>query len=91
MFISSSDIFKSRKLIPNFAKMLENIFLPLFEATVNPQKHKELHVFLKYVSSRFICDVNFLNQCTSCKIHLTVLNITWPYKCGHSLLIYWFE
>uniref|UniRef100_A0A8C1RYJ7 AMP deaminase n=1 Tax=Cyprinus carpio TaxID=7962 RepID=A0A8C1RYJ7_CYPCA len=44
------DIFKSRKLIPNFAKMLENIFLPLFEATVNPQKHKELHVFLKYVT-----------------------------------------
>ncbi|CDQ89234.1 unnamed protein product [Oncorhynchus mykiss] len=30
--------------------MLENIFLPLFEATVNPQKHKELHVFLKYVT-----------------------------------------
>lgn len=32
--------------------MLENIFLPLFEATVNPQKHKELHIFLKYV--RFV-------------------------------------
>ncbi|XP_076879742.1 AMP deaminase 3 isoform X2 [Brachyhypopomus gauderio] len=44
------DIFKSRKLVPNFAKMLENIFLPLFEATVNPQQHKELHVFLKYVT-----------------------------------------
>lgn len=44
-----SDIFKLKKLVPNFAKMLENIFLPLFEATVNPQKHKELHVFLKYV------------------------------------------
>ncbi|KAK1799230.1 hypothetical protein P4O66_006704 [Electrophorus voltai] len=44
------DIFKSRKLVPNFAKMLENIFLPLFEATVNPQKHKHLHVFLKYVT-----------------------------------------
>ncbi|XP_062868533.1 AMP deaminase 3 [Trichomycterus rosablanca] len=44
------DIFKSRKLVTNFAKMLENIFLPLFEATVNPQKHKELHVFLKYVT-----------------------------------------
>ncbi|XP_057189109.1 AMP deaminase 3 isoform X3 [Triplophysa rosa] len=44
------DIFKSRKLVPNFAKMLENIFLPLFEATVNPQKHKELHVFLQYVT-----------------------------------------
>ncbi|XP_030621617.1 AMP deaminase 3 [Chanos chanos] len=44
------DIFKSRKLVTNFAKMLENIFLPLFEATVNPQNHKELHVFLKYVT-----------------------------------------
>uniref|UniRef100_A0A8C1QN55 AMP deaminase n=1 Tax=Cyprinus carpio TaxID=7962 RepID=A0A8C1QN55_CYPCA len=50
ILISFSDIFKSSKLIPNFAKMLENIFLPLFEATVNPQKHKELHVFLKYVT-----------------------------------------
>ncbi|XP_018518599.1 AMP deaminase 3 isoform X1 [Lates calcarifer] len=44
------DIFKAKKLVPNFAKMLENIFLPLFEATVNPQRHKELHVFLTYVS-----------------------------------------
>uniref|UniRef100_A0A673B9C9 AMP deaminase n=2 Tax=Sphaeramia orbicularis TaxID=375764 RepID=A0A673B9C9_9TELE len=44
------DVFRSKKLVPNFAKMLENIFLPLFEATVNPQKHKAVHVFLKYVT-----------------------------------------
>ncbi|KAM9753346.1 AMP deaminase 3b isoform 2-T3 [Menidia menidia] len=44
------DIFRSKKLIPNFAKMLENIFLPLFEATVNPQKHKAVHIFLKYLT-----------------------------------------
>ncbi|KAM4744831.1 AMP deaminase 3 [Anableps anableps] len=44
------DIFKSKKLVTNFAKILENIFLPLFSTTVNPQNHKELHVFLKYVS-----------------------------------------
>lgn len=44
------DIFKSKKIVPNFAKMLENIFLPLFEVTVNPQKNKELHLFLKYVT-----------------------------------------
>lgn len=47
--LSCSDIFRSKKLIPHYAKMLENIFLPLFEATVNPQKHKATHVFLKYV------------------------------------------
>uniref|UniRef100_A0A665WQ66 AMP deaminase n=1 Tax=Echeneis naucrates TaxID=173247 RepID=A0A665WQ66_ECHNA len=44
------DIFRSKKLVPNFAKILENIFLPLFEATVNPQKHRAIHVFLKYVT-----------------------------------------
>ncbi|XP_023806621.1 AMP deaminase 3 [Oryzias latipes] len=44
------DIFKSKKLVPNFARMLENIFFPLFEATLNPQSNKELHIFLKYVS-----------------------------------------
>lgn len=52
-----SDIFKLKKLVPNFSKMLENIFLPLFEATVNPQSHKELHVFLKYVRSYFFFKV----------------------------------
>ncbi|XP_051580817.1 AMP deaminase 3-like isoform X2 [Myxocyprinus asiaticus] len=44
------DIFKLKKIIPNFSKMLENIFLPLFQATVNPQEHKEMHVFLQYVT-----------------------------------------
>lgn len=44
------DIFRSKGLLPNFAKMLENIFLPLFEATINPKDHKELHLFLKYVT-----------------------------------------
>ncbi|XP_047243719.1 AMP deaminase 3-like isoform X2 [Girardinichthys multiradiatus] len=44
------DIFKSKKLVPHFAKILENVFLPLFEATINPQKHKKTHVFLKYVT-----------------------------------------
>ncbi|XP_029009489.1 AMP deaminase 3b isoform X2 [Betta splendens] len=44
------DIFRAKKLVPNFAKILENIFLPLFQATVNPQKHNAVHVFLKYVT-----------------------------------------
>ncbi|XP_017915020.1 PREDICTED: AMP deaminase 3 isoform X1 [Capra hircus] len=44
------DIFRLKKLLPSFGKMLENIFLPLFEATINPQDHRELHLFLKYVT-----------------------------------------
>lgn len=49
--IFPSDIFRSKKLLPNFGKMLENIFLPLFKATIDPQGHRELHLFLKYVSA----------------------------------------
>lgn len=30
--------------------MLEYIFIPVFEATINPQAHKELSVFLRHVS-----------------------------------------
>uniref|UniRef100_A0A8C4R7W7 AMP deaminase n=1 Tax=Eptatretus burgeri TaxID=7764 RepID=A0A8C4R7W7_EPTBU len=44
------DIFRSKNVISSFGEMLKNIFLPLFEATVNPQKHKKLHVFLKHVT-----------------------------------------
>ncbi|XP_066439639.1 AMP deaminase 3 isoform X2 [Eleutherodactylus coqui] len=44
------DIFKSKKILPDFSKMLENIFLPLFEATINPSDHKELYLFLNYVT-----------------------------------------
>lgn len=49
-FFPFSDIFRSKNILPSFGKMLENIFLPLFEATINPKDHKELHLFLKYVS-----------------------------------------
>lgn len=35
--------------------MLEYIFVPVFEATVNPQAHKELSVFLRHVSVTWWC------------------------------------
>lgn len=45
-----SDIYKSAKIVKNFQEILENIFMPLFEVTRNPQSHPELHKFLIYVS-----------------------------------------
>ncbi|KAM9015154.1 AMP deaminase 3 isoform 6-T6 [Ara ararauna] len=44
------DIFRSKNILPSFGKMLENIFVPLFKATINPKDHRELHLFLKYVT-----------------------------------------
>lgn len=33
----------------SFQEILDNLFLPLFEATNEPEKHPELHRFLQYV------------------------------------------
>ncbi|XP_013865785.1 AMP deaminase 1 isoform X3 [Austrofundulus limnaeus] len=44
------DIFRGRNFVPHFGKMLENIFLPVFQATIDPQSHPELSIFLNHVT-----------------------------------------
>lgn len=46
----SSDVYHTKKQLANFQEMLENIFMPLFEVTINPRSHPELHLFLQHVS-----------------------------------------
>ncbi|XP_045600064.1 AMP deaminase 2 isoform X1 [Procambarus clarkii] len=43
------DIYKSNNIIDNFSVILDNLFRPLFEVSVNPSSHPELHAFLQYV------------------------------------------
>uniref|UniRef100_A0A3Q2NY06 AMP deaminase n=1 Tax=Fundulus heteroclitus TaxID=8078 RepID=A0A3Q2NY06_FUNHE len=43
------DVYHTKKQLPNFQEMLENIFRPLFEVTVDPGSHPELHLFLQHV------------------------------------------
>lgn len=47
-----SDVYRTKGQLANFQEMLENIFLPLFEATVHPASHPELHLFLEHVRER---------------------------------------
>uniref|UniRef100_H2Z4Z0 AMP deaminase n=1 Tax=Ciona savignyi TaxID=51511 RepID=H2Z4Z0_CIOSA len=44
------DIYRSKGSLENFGQLLDNIFRPLFEATINPQNHPEIHLFLKHVT-----------------------------------------
>lgn len=48
--VPSSDVYKTNKLVENFEQILENIFKPLFEVTMDPASHPELHQFLNYVT-----------------------------------------
>ncbi|XP_029287423.1 AMP deaminase 2 isoform X2 [Cottoperca gobio] len=43
------DVYRTKKQLANFQEMLENIFIPLFEVTINPRSHPELHLFLEHV------------------------------------------
>ncbi|KAE9543433.1 hypothetical protein AGLY_002233 [Aphis glycines] len=43
------DIFKSNNILDNFQQLLDNVFLPLFEATNDPNSHPDLHRFLQHV------------------------------------------
>lgn len=60
-----SDIYKSAKIVKNFQEILENIFMPLFEVSRNPQSHPELHKFLMYVSEQsytvFTAGIDYIN------------------------------
>ena len=49
------DIYKAQGLIDNFEQLLDNIFTPLFEVTVDPNSHPQLHLFLKTVSLHLFC------------------------------------
>jgi len=43
-------VYKASNLINRFSEILENVFEPLFEVTLWPSRHPELHAFLEYVN-----------------------------------------
>ena len=44
------NVYKEMGIVTSFQNMLDNIFLPLFEVTVDPDSHPHLHLFLKQVN-----------------------------------------
>lgn len=49
IYVGCSDVYKKHNLVKNFQDILDNLFLPLFEATNDPASHPELHMFLQHV------------------------------------------
>ncbi|XP_068230414.1 AMP deaminase 2 isoform X4 [Palaemon carinicauda] len=43
------DVYKSNNIMNNFASLIDNLFRPLFEVSIDPSSHPELHAFLQYV------------------------------------------
>ncbi|KAK4253294.1 hypothetical protein QN277_010617 [Acacia crassicarpa] len=43
------NVYKEMGIVTSFQNILDNIFIPLFEVTVDPDSHPQLHVFLRQV------------------------------------------
>ncbi|GLJ38699.1 hypothetical protein SUGI_0788790 [Cryptomeria japonica] len=43
------NVYKEMGIVTTFQDMLDNVFIPLFEVTIDPSSHPQLHVFLKQV------------------------------------------
>ncbi|KAL0385684.1 UNVERIFIED_CONTAM: AMP deaminase [Sesamum radiatum] len=50
------NVYRSMGTVTSFQNILDNIFIPLFEATVDPNSHPQLHVFLLQVVGFDIVD-----------------------------------
>ena len=50
------NIYKEQGILDDFGQMLNNIFRPLFEVTVDPKSHRNLHMFLRQVVGFDIVD-----------------------------------
>ena len=51
------DIYKLNNQISSFEDIIKNLFQPLFEATINPASHPDLHSFLQVFSEKIQPDV----------------------------------
>ena len=44
------NIYKSMGTVTSFQNILDNVFIPLFEVSVDPKSHPQLHIFLMQVN-----------------------------------------
>ncbi|RYR64959.1 hypothetical protein Ahy_A03g010976 isoform A [Arachis hypogaea] len=43
------NVYKNMGIVTSFQNILDNVFIPLFEVTIDPNSHPQLHLFLKQV------------------------------------------
>ena len=66
---SSSDIYRSNKMLDHFSQLLENLFLPLFEVTIDPSSHPDLHKFITQVGLAYTASTMTVVDCYHSQHH----------------------
>ncbi|CAN0925839.1 Probable AMP deaminase [Linum grandiflorum] len=76
-----TNVYKEMGIVNSFQNILDNVFLPLFEVTVDPNSHPQLHMFLMHVGFSLIFQ---LPQCMQFPAFL-VLQILSPLNYVYSI------
>ena len=50
IFLLFRDIYRSKNILNNFNEFLVNLFMPLYEVSIDPKSHEKLHKFLQQVN-----------------------------------------
>jgi len=72
-----SDVYKLNNIISSFQEFLDNLYKPLFEVTIDPRLHPQLHMFLQYVSYWLLYDDKQFHNYRYC----TADTSTSPFHC----------
>lgn len=62
-------------IVNSFQNILDNVFIPLFEATVDPNSHPQLHLFLMQVSYYVFCVHAHNSILCACMYGCIILNM----------------
>ena len=72
-----SDVYKLNNIISSFQEFLDNLYKPLFEVTIDPRLHPQLHMFLQYVSYWLLYDNKQFHNYGYCTADIS----TSPFHC----------
>ena len=72
------NVYKGMGIVTSFQNLLDNIFLPLFEVTIDPASHPQLHVFLKQVEKSLVIK-NMHIDCSSALCHASTFHTSTIY------------
>eukprot|EP00484_Ammonia_sp_Unknown_P028508 CAMPEP_0197033308 /NCGR_PEP_ID=MMETSP1384-20130603/11747_1 /TAXON_ID=29189 /ORGANISM="Ammonia sp." /LENGTH=971 /DNA_ID=CAMNT_0042463099 /DNA_START=24 /DNA_END=2939 /DNA_ORIENTATION=+ len=71
-------VYRSQNMVSDFGAMLDNIFRPLFEVTIDPRSHPKLHLFLNLVAGFDTVDDESIRENTRYDTQQHVDEYTYP-------------
>jgi len=80
-----SDVYRQHKMVNSFEQLLSNVFLPLFEATINPQQHLDIHKFLQFVSLSVCLSISLTFSLSVCLCVCVCVSLALPRRVGRIL------